>query len=258
MNRYARLNALLDLMAREGHVDVEQLAEKLEVSPSTIRRDLNHLTEQQMVTRTRGGAVASSVSYDLPLRYKTAKRHSQKARIGAAAARLIRAGDIVGLNGGTTTTEVARCIATREPAAASDQITIVTNAINIAGELTVRRHLKLVLTGGVVKPRSFELIGPYATETLQQLDLDVAVIGVDALDPQSGAKALDPDEAQVNKVMVGRSRRVILVADSSKLQARAFARICDWPQVNVLITDTEATASDLAAIRNHGVEVMTV
>jgi DeoR family transcriptional regulator of aga operon len=258
MKRYARLNALLDVMATDGHVDVEQLAEQLNVSASTVRRDLNHLTEQQLVTRTRGGAVASSISYDLPLRYRSAKRQPEKARIGEAAARFVRGGDVVGLNGGTTSTEVARAIATSRPADATDQITIVTNAINIAGELTVRRQLRLVMTGGVARPQSFELIGPYAGDTLQQLDLDIAVIGVDAIDPTAGAKALDPDEAQVSKLLIARSRRVILVADSTKLQARAFARICGWSEVHVLITDAEADADAVDTIRAAGVEVVTV
>src|SRR5436853_4455504 len=111
MKRYARLNALLDEMAAHGHVDVDQMARKLEVSASTVRRDLNHLTEQQLVTRTRGGAIASAVSYDLPMRYKAPKQQTAKVRIGQAAARLVRDNDIVALNGGTTTTEVARILA---------------------------------------------------------------------------------------------------------------------------------------------------
>lgn len=258
MKRYARLNALLDEMAAHGHVDVEQMAHRLEVSASTVRRDLNQLTEQQLVTRTRGGAVAAGVSYDLPLRYKASRRQPEKVRIGQAAARLVHPGDIVGLNGGATTTEVARSLAARGPAGAAGEITVVTNAVNIAGELIVRRHVKLMLTGGLAKPQSFELIGPFAADTLNQLDLDVAVIGVDAIDPDAGVKALDPDEAQISRLMVARSRRTVVVADSSKLRARALARICDWSRVQVLVTDAEVPEPDLAQIRAHGVEVIRV
>jgi len=253
MKRYARLNALLDEMAAQGHVDVEQMARQLEVSPSTVRRDLNQLTEQQLVTRTRGGAVSAGVSYDLPLRYKASRHHPEKVRIGQAAARLIHPGDIVGLTGGATTTEVARGLASRGP---SGEITVVTNAVNIAGELIIRRHVKLLLTGGLAKPQSFALIGPFAAEMLGQLDLDVAVIGVDALDPDAGVKALDPDEAQVSRLMVARSRRTVVVSDSSKLHARALARICDWSKVGVLVTDTGAPEPELDRIRAHGVEVI--
>ena len=258
MKRYARLNALLDEMAAHGHVDVDQMARKLEVSPSTVRRDLNQLTEQQLVTRTRGGAVAAGVSYDLPLRYKVSRQHPQNVRIGQAAARLIHPGDIVGLNGGATTTEVARGLAGRGPAGAAGEITVVTNAVNIAGELIIRRHVKLLLIGGLAKPQSFELIGPFAADMLNQLDLDVAVIGVDAIDPDAGVKALDPDEAQINRLMVARSRRTVVVADSSKLHARALARICDWSRVQVLVIDSDAPEPDLERIRAHGVEVIRV
>jgi DeoR family transcriptional regulator of aga operon len=245
-------------MAAHGHVDVEQMARRLEVSASTVRRDLNQLTEQQLVTRTRGGAVAAGVSYDLPLRYKASRHQPEQVRIGQAAARLIHPGDVVGLNGGATTTEVARGLAARGPAGAAGEITVVTNAVNIASELIVRRNVKLLLTGGLAKPQSFELIGPFAADTLSQLDLDVAVIGVDALDPDDGVKALDPEEAQLTKLMVARARRTIVVSDSAKLYARGLARICDWTQIQVLITDAGAPEPELDRIRAHGVEVTVV
>ena len=124
-----------------GRVSVEEAAERLEVSQATIRRDFDQLAQQQMITRTRGGAVANGVSYDLPLRYKTAKHSAEKQRIGAAAAALVSPGTVVGLNGGTTITEVARALAMRPDLTAGaegGQLTVVTNALNIANELLVR------------------------------------------------------------------------------------------------------------------------
>jgi DeoR family transcriptional regulator of aga operon len=261
MNRYARMNALLDAMAAEGHLEVGELARKLRVSPSTIRRDLNLLHEQQLVTRSRGGAVSTTVNYDLPIRYRRASHSDEKTRIGKAAATLVSLGDTVGINGGTTTTEVARAIAERHPGAVgaqAQQITIVTNAINIASELTVRRHVKLVMTGGVSRLQSFELTGPLAYDTLAQIDLDYAILGVDAFDPELGAKALDEDEARINLLMAQQARRVVVVADSSKLTARAFARICPLSAVHVFITDKAAPSDAVAKIRGAGVEVITV
>lgn len=262
MNRYARMNALLDAMAADGHLEVDELAKRLGVSPSTIRRDLNHLHEQQLVSRTRGGAVATTVNYDLPVRYRRASHGSEKTRIGRAAAALVGPGDIVGINGGTTTTEVARAIAQRQPASAAmapdQQITIVTNAINIANELTVRRNVKLVMTGGVSRLQSFELTGPLAYDTLAQINLDYAMIGVDGFDPEAGAKALDEDEARINQLMVKQARKSVVVADSSKLTARAFARICPLDAIDYLITDNAAPADAIKKIRDAGVEVITV
>ncbi len=262
MNRHARLSALLDLMGEAGHVDVDVTARQLRVSASTIRRDLNYLHDQQLVTRTRGGAVATTISYDLPIRYRSANRHSDKARIGVAAAALIAGPDVVALNGGTTTTEVARALAIREPADPADPataaLTIVTNAINIAGELTVRRHVKLVMTGGVARPQAFELTGPLAAQTLDQISFDWAVIGVDALDGESGARATDEEEAEINRLMVSRARTVVVVADSSKLRGRAFAHICPAGAIDVLVTDTAADPLRVRAIRERGVDVVLV
>ena len=124
-----------------------------------------------MLTRIRGGAVAQGVTYDLPLRYKTERHPSEKQRIAAVAAGLVRPGQVAGLNGGTTTTEVARALATRSDLnsqAPSPAVTVVTNALNIATELAVRQHIKIVTTGGVARPQSYELTGPLATGVLSR------------------------------------------------------------------------------------------
>jgi DeoR family transcriptional regulator of aga operon len=260
MNRHARLNALLDFIAAQGHVDVDKTARSLGVSSATIRRDLNHLHEQQLVSRTHGGAVATSVSYDLPIRYRSSRQRSEKVRIAQAAAALVQPGAVVGLNGGTTTTEVARAIAHQAASTGSDgpRVTILTNAINIAGELTVRQHVKLVMTGGVALPQSFELTGSLAGATLRQVELDLAILGVDAFDPELGAKALDEEEASVDRLMAHQARRVVVVADSSKLTARAFALICPPTDVHDLITDRSASPDALRQLAGAGINVTVV
>ena len=113
MSRYSRWNQLLELLAAEGQLQVERAAHELGVSTATIRRDFDDLASQQMLARIRGGAVAQGVTYDLPLRYKSERHPSEKQRIAAVAAALVQPGQIVGLNGGTTTTEVARALAVR-------------------------------------------------------------------------------------------------------------------------------------------------
>ncbi|GAA0895700.1 DeoR/GlpR family DNA-binding transcription regulator [Streptomyces asiaticus] len=259
VKRPERWNALLDLLARDGTIDVEEAAAELAVSAATIRRDLDELAQQQMLTRTRGGAVAHNLSYDLPLRYKTARRASEKQRIAAAAARMAESGSIVGLNGGTTTTEVARALSTRGDLSApggGPAVTVVTNALNIANELAVRPQVKIVLTGGVARPQSFELMGPLATGVLDQVSLDLAILGVDALDTVQGATAHHEGEASINHLMAGRATRVVVVADSSKLGRRAFARICALDEIDVLITDTGADEELVAPYTEAGVHVI--
>jgi DeoR family transcriptional regulator of aga operon len=259
MNRYERLNAVLELLARDGKLDVDDAASELAVSAATIRRDLDHLAQQQLLTRTHGGAVANTTAYDLPLRYKIARRASEKQRIGQAAAALVPIGAVVGLNGGTTTTEVARALATRADLHAKGgdaQITLVTNALNIASELTVRPHVKIVVTGGVARPQSYELTGPLARGILEQLALDIAIIGVDAIDVDLGASAHHEGEATTNQLMASRARQVAVVADSSKLGSRAFARICGIDAVNVLVTDSGVPDDTAATFTAAGVRVI--
>jgi DeoR family transcriptional regulator of aga operon len=261
MDRYVRWNRLLELLTDTGRVSVEDAAGRLGVSQATIRRDFDQLAQQQMITRTRGGAVASGVSYDLPLRYKTAKHSAEKQRIGAAAAALVAPGMVVAINGGTTTTEVARALAVRPDLAATPDgaaLTVVTNALNIANELLVRSRMKIVVTGGVVRPQSFELVGPLAGGILREVTLDIALLGVDAIDVTLGAAAHHEGEAAMNNLMVARARRVVIIADSSKLGGHAFARICPAERVDTLVTDAGASDATVSTFELAGITVVRV
>lgn len=259
MTRTERLNAILERLSEHGRVDVEETAEALDVSPATVRRDLESLAGQQLLTRTHGGAVSNSTAYDLPLRYRSARHAPEKKRIAEAAADLVGPGTVVGLNGGTTTTEVARALATRPaPLDGTRPLTVVTNALNIAHELTVRNHVKIVVTGGVTRPQSYELVGPLATRILDEVTLDLAFLGVEGLDVVEGATAQHEGEASINGLLVRRARRVVVVTDSSKLGRRAFARICPTSAVHVLITDTDAPREVVARLVDAGVDVRCV
>src|SRR2546430_1299851 len=208
-----------------------------------------------------GWLAISSSTYDLPLRYKTAKHSAEKQRIGTAAAALVAPGMVVGLNGGTTTTEVARALAVRPDLGTTPdgaQLTVVTNALNIANELLVRSRMKIVVTGGVVRPQSFELVGPLAGGILREVTLDIALLGVDAIDVTLGAAAHHEGEAAMNNLMVARARKVVIIADSSKLGQHAFARICPIERVHTLVTDAGASDETLAAFQHAGITVVRV
>jgi DeoR/GlpR family transcriptional regulator of sugar metabolism len=260
MSRYRRLNDLLELLAADGQVSVGQAAGVLGVSAATVRRDFDDLAAQQMLTRIRGGAVARGVTYDLPLRYKTERHPTEKHRIAAVAADMIRPGQVVGLNGGTTTTEVARALAVRADLQTGDplapSVTVVTNALNIAAELAVRQNIKIVVTGGVARPQSYELTGPLATGVLDQVVLDVVILGVDGIDAEAGATAHHEGEASINRLMTQRAARVVVAADSSKAGRRAFARICSAAEVDVLVTDAGIDAGRAAELAEAGVRVV--
>jgi DeoR family transcriptional regulator, aga operon transcriptional repressor len=249
MRQAERVAVVLEILAADGAVDGAALVERLGVSAATVRRDLQLLEEQRMLTRTHGGAVAHDVLYELPLRYKAARHQAEKRRIAAEAASRVEDGAVVGLTGGTTTTEVARAILDRRG------ITVVTNALNIAGELAIRGELKLVVTGGTARPESYELVGPVAEQALERLNLDLAVVGVDGISLASGLTTHHEIEAHTNRTMIERARHVVVVADSSKLGRVAFAQICGLDAVDELITDEGAPARTIQEFGEAGIAV---
>ena len=252
MRQTERLAAILERLSSDRSVEVAELASSLDVSAATIRRDLVLLQDQRLLSRTHGGAVAQGLIYELPLRYKGARRHDDKRRIAAAAATRVADGMAVGLTGGTTCTEVARELVQRE------RLTVVTNALNIASELAVRPNLKLVVTGGTARPESYELVGPLAEEVLSGLHLDVVFIGVDGIDERAGCTTHHEVEAHTNMALIERAARVIVVADSSKIGSVAFAQICPIERVDELVTDRGAGARALHQLREAGLSIETV
>ena len=252
MRQAERLSAILEGLSADGSVGVAQLAERLGVSAATVRRDLELLEQQRMLSRTHGGAVAQGVLYELPLRYKGARHQEEKRGIAREAASRVADGSAVGLTGGTTTTEVARMLVDRQ------RLTVVTNALNIAGELAVRPNLKLVVTGGVARPESYELVGPLAEQSLAELNLDVVFLGVDGVTPEAGLTTHHEVEAHTNRALIERATRSVVVADSSKLGKAAFARICTIDRVGELITDQGADPEAVDALRSAGLGVTIV
>ena len=250
MRQQDRLGFILEQLSSRSSVDVAALAERLSVSQASVRRDLQLLESQQLLTRTHGGAVASGVLYELPMRYRGGQRHEAKRAIARCAAALLgQEVSSVGLNGGSTTTEVARALASHAG------LRVVTNALNIAAELAVRSHIELVVCGGSARSESYELVGPLAELTLANINLDVAIIGVDGISPTAGLTTHHEVEAQTNRSLLRAAERVVVVADASKIGRRGFARISDIGAVDDLVTDDSAGDDDVAALERAGVRV---
>ena len=250
MRQDVRLGLILQQLNENGSVGVAELADELDVSEASVRRDLHRLEQQNLLTRTHGGAVASGVLYELPMRYRGGQHHDAKRAIAAVAAQLVTPEtNSVGLNGGTTTTEVARALSGRPG------LRVVTNALNIASELAVRSNIELVVCGGSARAESYELVGPLAELTLAHLNLDLAFIGVDGISPTAGLTTHHEVEAQTNRALVRTAARVAVVADSSKLGKRGFAKIGDLDLVSDLITDSAAATADVADLRRAGIDV---
>lgn len=250
MRQQDRLGLILEHLNRSSSVGVQELSDELGVSQASVRRDLHLLETQQLLSRTHGGAVASGVLYELPMRYRGGQRQEAKRAIARCAVALL-APEVgsVGLNGGSTTTEVARALVTRSG------LRVVTNALNIASELAVRANIDLVVCGGSARSESYELVGPLAELTLSNINLEVAIIGVDGISVAAGLTTHHEVEAQTNRLLLRAAERVIVVADSSKIGRRGFARIAEIAVVADLVTDSAASDDDVLALERAGLRV---
>lgn len=252
-----RMGRLLDLLAEHGRLSVTQATRELGVSEATVRRDFTALANQQLATRTHGGVVASSVAYDLPVRYRSSDE--AKKRIATAAAALVSTEAVIAFNGGTTTSETARSVVARSDLATHDTepaLTVVTNALNIAVELVLRPWIRTVSLGGVARPGSYEVVGPMAHQILEGLWIDHLFLGIDGFAVEGGVSCRHEGEAGINAGMVDRAQEITVVSTSDKLGRRAFARICDTSDVHRLVTDTEADPAIVEALRARGVDVV--
>jgi DeoR family transcriptional regulator, aga operon transcriptional repressor len=251
LRRADRVSAILEQVSHHGSVDAGHLAGEFRVSPATIRRDLQTLEDQRLLSRTHGGAIAVDVAYELPVRYRGGQHREEKALVARTVAALLPKGPLtLGLTGGTTTHLLARLLAERV------DLTVVTNALNIAAELALRPRLKLIMTGGVSRTQSYELVGPIADQALQGLNMAVAVVGVDGISARGGLTTHDEIEGNTNATMIRRADRVIVVADGSKVGKVCLAGICPITDVALLVTDATADPAGIDAIRRTGTEVV--
>ena len=250
-HRARRLTAILDLLSRQQTVSLTELTQGLGISPATARRDLTELADQRLVVRTHGGATLAKGRTELPVALRgTQSTEAKRAIARAMAARLPAGRHVVALSGGTTTAEVARALEWRQ------DLTVVTNSLSIATLLTERGRVRVVMTGGFVRPESWELVGALAENTFTAVNVGTAVLGADGISAGAGVTTHDETEARTNHAMVGAAQRTVVVADSSKVGRVALARMAGLDQVSTLITDDGADPAEIARIRELGVEVV--
>ena len=245
-----RRRAILEILNKQGRVLVGELSRRFQTSQVTIRKDLEILHAHGMVHRTHGGALPAreSVLEDPTLREKEKLHHQEKLRIAEAAASKVGDGQVVILDSGTTTTAIARALRDFR------NLTIVTNAVNIAAELN-GTAVEVILTGGTLRKNSFSLVGPIAEETLRRLSADLLFLGVDGFDVQYGLSTPNLLEAKVNRVMVEIAKRTIAVCDSSKFGRRSLSLIAPPSAVHEIITDNGISKSDVRTLKQAGIEI---
>jgi DeoR family transcriptional regulator of aga operon len=248
-----RRRRICELLREEGRVTVEALATRFGTSQVTIRADLSALESVGALTRTHGGALPPE-DRDEPLDVKQLQHHAEKVRIAQAAVALIRDGETLILDSGTTTAEIARAIRKAE----LKSINVITNALNVAAILMDVESVRLIVPGGILRRESNSLSGPMAEAALATLQADRLYLGADGLDPEIGVMTPHLQEAELNAKMIRISRQVVVVADSSKLIRRNISLIAKVDQIHMLITDRAAPAAAVNELRRRGVEVRLV
>ena len=225
-----RKRTIVQLVTDEDGCSVATLAEELDFSKATIRRDLQDLEAEGRIERSHGGAVpVPSAGRERSYDQREVDRLEAKQAIAARASEEIRDGHVVCFDAGTTTTEVAR-------AAPDSGYVGVTNMPELALELA-DTDVDVKLTGGTLRARSHALVGPPAEAFLDQRHVDFLFLGTNGVTADTGLSTPDEDEAAVKRAMVANARRVVLVADSSKFGARSFVTVADPDAVDLFVTD---------------------
>jgi DeoR family glycerol-3-phosphate regulon repressor len=222
---------IVSLAKEQGRVTVEGLSAHFGVTPQTIRKDLNDLCSQRQLTRIHGGALFPSGIQNLEYEARRKIAADEKEAIGRAAARIIPDNASLFINIGTTTEAVGDALLDHSG------LMVITNNINVANRLRIYPSIEVVIAGGVVRGTDGGIVGEAAVDFIRQFKVDFAVIGVSAIDDDGALLDFDFREVKVAQAIIANARKVILVADSTKLERTAPVRIAHLSQIDTFVTD---------------------
>ena len=248
----ARQRQILDLARTAGRVSVDDLAARLQVTPQTIRKDLNDLCEMLLLNRLHGGALIASGVENVGYEARRFIAQDEKRLIGVAAARLIPDNSSLFINIGTTTEEVARGLLDHQG------LLVITNNLNVATLLYRQPKIDLIVAGGPVRRTDGGIIGSAAVDFIRQFKVDYAVIGASAIDLDGSLLDFDYREVRVSQAIIENARTVILVSDKLKLERAAPVRIGHLSQVHVFVTDELPSEPLVELCREHRVKLIEV
>ena len=248
-----RRQKIIETIEKNKRIIVKEIAKTFNISEVTIRKDLELLEKRGLLNRVHGGAILTTGSLltDLAITEKENINPHEKERIARKAKEFIESGDVIILDSGSTTTQIARQIKSEKG------ITVITNAVNIASELA-QSAVSLILTGGNLREKSFSLVGPIAEDSLTKITAQKLFLGVDGIDFDYGLTTPNLLEAKVNRMMMQAAVETILVADSSKFGRKSLGIIASIKDVNKVITDNNINESDYKKLKNLGIEVYIV
>jgi DeoR family transcriptional regulator of aga operon len=251
LNEERRLR-IQGIVTQHKRILVKEVSKEFDISEVTVRKDLEVLEKRGILSRVHGGAILNQSSvHDIALTEKEHIYPKEKQLIGEKASQLIREGDVILLDSGSTTTQIARNIKFKK------DIKVITNAVNIASELA-GSEIEVILTGGFLREKSFSLVGPIAEDALRHINADKLFLGVDGIHFEFGLTTPNLMEARVNQLMIKKSLEVILVSDSSKFGKRSMSFISDVSSIQQVITDNGIHDDDLRELEELGVKVFLV
>ncbi|OXM83465.1 DeoR/GlpR family DNA-binding transcription regulator [Paenibacillus rigui] len=240
-----RRNKIMNVLKTQGRITIQEMMEKFHCSEATARRDLDYLVRTEAIIRTIGGAQFEGIAGMREVSFDEKKQllWVEKEAIALKAAALIEEGDVIGLTGGTTTYLIAKAIKSRR------NITVVTNAVNIAMELADSDGVQVVLTGGVLRKNSFELCGPLAEKIVEDLNIGKMFMGADGFALEQGVTTYSELEAQIAKLLIKRSAQTIAVIDHSKMGKASLFGIVPLTALDGCITDAVLAPELEAALK---------
>ncbi len=241
---------ILDLARRNGRVEVEQLAGVFDVTPQTIRKDLNDLCEHGLLQRVHGGAVFPSGVANYAYEARRQFAADEKRRIGETTARLLPNNSSIMLNIGTTTEQVALALRRH------DGIMVITNNINVANILREAPAVEVIIAGGLVRHADGGIVGEATVDFIRQFKVDHAVIGASAIDEDGSIYDYDFREVRVAREILAHARRTILVADGMKFERNAPVRIAHLSEIDIFVTDRAPPDPVVSLCAENGVELV--
>jgi len=245
-----RQQAILDIARADGRVTVDDLSRRFDVSPQTIRKDLNELCESKVMARVHGGAVLAFGLYNVGYDARREIARDEKDAIGRAAARLIPENCSLFINIGTTTEAVAQHLRQHR------DLLVITNNINVASMLRPYGRIEVIIAGGVVRRSDGGIVGETAVDFIRQFKVDYAVIGASAIEEDGALLDYDLREVRVAQAIMANARQAILVADSSKFDRNAPARIAHISDIDTFVTNRIASETFREACRLGQTEIV--
>ncbi|MCK6582264.1 MAG: DeoR/GlpR family DNA-binding transcription regulator [Anaerolineales bacterium] len=255
MKSIDRKSQIVEMVMGRGNISIADICSRFNISDMTARRDLNELDRQGLLRRVHGGAIANlGRSYEPSFQTRAVKNKEAKAAIGRKAAELIYDGDSIALDVGTTTLEIVQGLKGKR------NLTIVTSCLQIAGmivdQISLEVDARLIITGGIVRPRELSMVGHIPEQVYHDLHVDKAFIGIGGVSLEDGLTEYNIEDTQIKRMLIRSAQEKIVVADGAKFGVTTFTSVAPLTAVDKIVTDGSAPPEVLEKVRERGVEVI--